>query len=282
MSKPSLAAPVPEALFLPGNHGNLFALYQPAMGTIKGTFLYIPPFAEEMNRCRATVSRQTREFAKIGYSTLVLDLFGTGDSEGELSDASWNIWQNDIEIAVSWLEEKTHLPVSIWGFRLGALLAADFANRSPKRVNKLLFWQPVLEGKLFLTQYLRFRVAFLMDRNMPPETTKEIREQLVSGDIVEVAGYPLSGALTNGMDGNKISSYTQLTNQNISWFERVADAEKPLSPPSVRLIKQLQDLGCKVNAQKFSDPQVWQLHDKDETPNLIAATTQLFRDQDEN
>lgn len=270
---------VPEAFFLKGKQGNVFALFQAAQGEQKGAFLFIPPFAEEMNRCRAAVSWQTREFAKIGYSTLVLDPFGTGDSEGELSDASWDVWQSDITIAANWLENKTSSSISLWGFRLGCLLAADFANSSPGRIRNLLLWQPVVDGKLFLTQYLRYRVASLVDRGLPPETTREIRYRLNSCEIIEVAGYPISGALAEGLDKARFSNFDSLQVMDIAWFERTADDEKPFPIPAQKAMDALRYSGSNIDAYKFSDPQIWQLHDKDRTPNLIALTTQHFREK---
>jgi len=44
--------------------------------------LHFPPFAEEMNKCRAMVSAQARELANIGVAVVVPDLYGTGDSAG--------------------------------------------------------------------------------------------------------------------------------------------------------------------------------------------------------
>jgi exosortase A-associated hydrolase 2 len=271
--------PIPQAFFLEGKHGSIFALFQAAQGDQKGAFLFIPPFAEEMNRCRAAVSWQTREFAKIGYSTLVVDPFGTGDSEGELSDASWDIWQSDITIAANWLENKTNRPISLWGFRLGCLLAADFANSSPGRIRNLLLWQPVVNGKLFLTQYLRYRVASLVDRGLPPENTREIRDKLISGEVVEVAGYPISGALAKGLDQAQFSNFDNLQAIDITWFERVVDSEKPFPIPALKAMDTLRGHGSIIDPYKFSDPQIWQLHDKDRTPNLVELTTQHFREK---
>lgn len=279
MTTESTALPIPEAFFLGGKCGNIFSLFQPAQGELKGALLFIPPFAEEMNRCRAAVSWQAREFAKIGYSTLVLDLYGTGDSEGELSDASWDIWQSDIATAATWLEKKTGCTISLWGFRLGGLLAADFANNSPDRIANLLLWQPVADGKLFLTQYLRYRVASLVDRGLPPETTREIRERLNSGEIVEVAGYPISAALAEGLDQARFANFKNLHTTDITWFERVTDDEKPFPIPALKAMDALRDKGSSIDTYKFSDPQIWQLHDKDRTPNLVTLTTQHFRDK---
>lgn len=273
-------AVLPEPLFLQGATGQIFALYQPAQGKAKAkdAILYLPPFAEEMNRCRFTVAQQARALSDLGHAVLLLDPYGTGDSAGEMSDATWEDWVNDVETASNWLEERTSLSITLWGLRLGALLAADAANRSPGRYKRLLFWQPVQDGKMFLTQYLRLRIAFLMDRNLPAETTDDMRNTLKNGGILEVAGYPIGGRLADGLDTLRLSNFTQLGGLPIEWFELVAEVGKPLAPGSQKTIQLLTELGCQVQTTTFCGPPLWQLHKRDELPDLIDATTNRMKE----
>jgi exosortase A-associated hydrolase 2 len=167
--------------FIQGGAGQVFTLYFPSVTTPRGAVLYLPPLTEEMNRCRSLVSTQARNLARLGYAVLLLDYYGTGDSAGELKDASWSVWHEDITAASLWLAQKTKLSITLWGCRLGALLAAEAAGRAPDLYKKLLFWQPVIDGKLYLTQFLRLRVAALMDRGLPAETTDSMRAQFEIG-----------------------------------------------------------------------------------------------------
>lgn len=268
-----MAAPLPEPLFIQGAAGPVFALYLPAEGQARQAFVYLPPFAEEMNRCRATVARQARAFSQLGIASLLVDPYGTGDSSGTLDQANWETWVQDTLTATDWLAQRTQTPVGLWGFRLGALLAADAANRAPGRFNRLLLWQPVQDGKLFFTQYLRLRVAFLMDRNLPPETTDEMRAALAAGQTLEVAGYPIAGPLARDLDGTKLTQFTQLTGLQVDWFEQVSEADKPLTPASQKGIKQLTEQGCKITATPFTGPPIWQLHKRDDVPELVRLAS---------
>ncbi|MDR3706549.1 MAG: hydrolase 2, exosortase A system-associated [Paludibacteraceae bacterium] len=268
----------PEAFFLDGIAGRIFCLYQAAEGTPKGAILYIPPFAEEMNRCRSTVASQVRQLGKLGYACMLLDPYGTGDSEGDLSDATWEIWQDDVARATDWLASRTGAVPILWGLRLGALLAADVANRQPGRFSRLLLWQPVLEGRLFLTQYLRLRVAFLMDRGLPAETTDTMRQELQDGKLLEVAGYSLNGRLAQGLDRTRMADFDALTGIEMDWLELVSEAGKPFAPASSKLMTQWNGQGCVVRSHPFTGPAIWQLHKRDEVPELVEMTTQLFRE----
>lgn len=271
-------AVLPQPFFLQGASGQVFALYQPALDETKQAIIYLPPFAEEMNRCRFTVAEQTRALGKLGYAVLLLDPYGTGDSAGDLSDASWEGWINDVQLATDWLATRTSMPITLWGLRLGALLAVAAANQSPERYQRLVLWQPVQDGKLFLTQYLRLRIAFLMDRNLPAETTDDMRNTLKNDGVLEVAGYPIGGRLAQELDTVRLSNFTQLKGLPIEWFELVAEAGKPLPPGSQKSIQHLAEMGCQVQTTTFCGPPIWQLHKRDELPDLIEVTTNRLKD----
>lgn len=265
-------------LFISGAAGRIFTLYFPAQGKALGALLYLPPLTEEMNRCRSLVSAQARTLSKLGYAVLLLDYYGTGDSEGELKNASWDIWHQDVEAAAAWLEQQTGLPVTLWGCRLGALLAAQIASRSSERFKHLLLWQPVIDGKMYLTQFLRLRVAALMDQGLPPETTDQIRAQFASGGSVAISGYELPAALANAIDATRMADLN-LGHTHIDWLENVAEPGKPITPASQKTISALQGQGAQVNIRPFTAPPIWQLHERDEAPALIAETCALFNTQ---
>ena len=103
--------------FLPGSTGNLFSLYF-SLGQEQRPehfILFFPPFAEELNKSRRMISLQARKFAAMGYGVLVVDYYGTGDSEGDSGDATWEVWQKDIEAIAAWLEQ--HRPQIIGFFQ---------------------------------------------------------------------------------------------------------------------------------------------------------------------
>ena len=102
--------------------------------TPRGALLYLPPFAEEANRSRRMAVLQARRLAARGWPVLLLDPFGTGDSAGAFHEARWELWLADAAQAAAWL--ATRWPggsVTLWGLRLGALLAAALAARIRRR-----------------------------------------------------------------------------------------------------------------------------------------------------
>ncbi len=120
-----------EAFFLNGSAGRLFALLIRPNGSqaapVSRSVLYCPPFAEEANRTRRAAVLLGRRLADIGVASLIVDPYGTGDSEGDFSDARLSIWQDDLGIAADWLSEQGMDRISLLGVRLGACVATRFA-----------------------------------------------------------------------------------------------------------------------------------------------------------
>ena len=56
-------------------------------------------------------------------------------------------------LAAAWLAERDTGPLTLWGLRLGALLALDAATLIEPR--RLLLWQPYLSGRTSINQFLR-------------------------------------------------------------------------------------------------------------------------------
>lgn len=234
--------------------------------------LYLPPFGEEMNRCRAIVAEQARWYADKGYSCTLLDFYGTGESRGELGDASLAIWRENIADACTSLLARYPVPLYLWGCRLGATLAADYLASSRIDVAGLLLWQPVVDGKLFLTQLLRQRTAALIDRGRAGESTAEMRARLAAGDSLEVAGYELSPRLVGEIDTLDLASAGGLSDITVHWLEHSTAGSTEPSPRSAKVMEQLRQKGCRIHFASFSGQPLWQLHERDSCQPLLDAT----------
>jgi exosortase A-associated hydrolase 2 len=262
-------------VFLNGVKGRIFALHFCPITSPRAHLVFLPPFCEEMNRCRHLVADQAKRFANAGYSCLILDPYGTGDSEGELADASWEGWRADAITGVQWCEQKFSIPVILWGLRLGALLALDLAATHVGQFTKLLLWQPVTNGKTYLTQILRARIAYLTGNALPPETTEEMRFRLQQGENIEVAGYVLGGNLTRDIDNMTMSSLSSLSEVDIYWLQQTARPEEPPAVGVQKAIDQLVAQGNSVEMTLFQSPQIWQLSERVDCHQLLEKTSAL-------
>ena len=266
---------VVEPFFLTTPGGPVFAvLHHPATGAApRGHVLVVPPFNEEMNRCRSMVTLQAREFAKQGFGTLLLDLHGTGDSAGEHGDARWAIWLDNLKAALAWLHTKPGGCVALLGIRLGAILAAEVMATAAGAPQTLVLWQPVVDGKIHMNQFLRVRMAAQLDRpNLPKETTASMRKQLDAGETIEVAGYELHPELVRAIDAANLVKQRPAARQ-VLWLENVSADGGELPAPAVTAAKAWTDAGITSEMQGYVGPPFWQVHERVLTPSIVAITT---------
>ena len=265
--------PPAEAFFLAGPRGERFCLFHAPQGRCRGALVYVHPFAEEMNKSRRMAALQARALAAIGYGVLQVDLHGCGDSDGEFADARWEHWKEDIADASAWLQQKLAQPVGLWGLRLGALLALDYARTAAQPVAQLLLWQPVLQGAAFMTQFLRLRVAseMLDDSAEASGGTKALRAALLAGEPQEVAGYVLAPQLVAAIDA--ADALTLAPPCPVHWIEIVASSERPVPPAALRVAT---GWGREAAVHKVASPAFWSTQEIAESPELIAATCALL------
>ncbi len=269
--------------FISGVAGKLFVLEFVPESPIAGTVLVIPPFAEEMNRSRRMLNLQARQLASAGYRVLMPDLYGTGDSAGDFSDARWDIWRNDIAIVGEAANVDTSKPVSVLALRLGALLALDAISCKSITVDKLVLWCPCVSGKQFITRFLRMRLMASMIRGGSPEdTVASLREQLQQGEEVEVAGYTLAPDLVSHIDTLDLSGLAakQLP-ESICWFEVSGSDDGSFPALAGRIADDLISSGVPVNKTVISGPQFWATPEIAIVPDLLSATTMLFAGADQ-
>lgn len=243
--------------------------------------IYVHPFGEEMNKSRRMAALQARAFAAIGLGVLQIDLFGCGDSSGEFGNARWNVWKQDLAIAKKWLENRADAPLSLWGLRLGALLALDFAKSSDSAIDRIILWQPVLSGESFLTQFLRLRLAneiLALDTEKKRMTgTDTMRAFLKAGNMLEVAGYELAPDLAAAIDSLKAAELI-VTKSPVHWFEIVGEPARSMTPAGSKVAEGWKREGVDLQVHLVAGPPFWATQEISECPRLVASTAGIFAD----
>lgn len=258
---------------LHGSSGPLLAIYYPPLAERHplGDVLLVPPFAEEMNRCRAMVSMQARAFSRLGIGTLVLDPSGTGDSGGDFCDASWELWRDDLKLGVEWLRRNANGCKTLWGIRLGAIMASELAVQD-SGIDRLLFWQPVVQGKVHFTQFLRIRIAAEMDRHDGVKTTEELRKRSAANETIEVSGYRISPDLARRLDEIRVPDASNLSVVRLSWFEVLSAEDIAVPLGNAKVIDEYRAGGVDIAFERVIGPPFWQIHERVVATELIDAT----------
>nr|WP_229262508.1 hydrolase 2, exosortase A system-associated [Duganella radicis] len=259
--------------FLSADEGERFCLYhEPEPGVpARGAILYIHPFAEELNKSRRMVALQARTYAQAGFGVLQIDLYGCGDSSGDLSKASWDIWLSDLTRAWHWLAERNLGPRYLWGLRLGALLALDMATRV--RPQALILWQPALSGRAHLNQFARLQSAARLFSSAPA----------VEQDS-EIAGYLMAPALSNAinqLDAGALTPRCPVQWMELSWplqdaaadYAAAAGGARPaLQAASSLLIDRWRSDGALVDAYPLHGEPFWSSAEIGVVSSLLDAS----------
>ena len=272
--------------------GQRLCVFHPPRGVLRGWVVYVHPFAEEMNKSRRMAALQARALADVGFGVLQIDLHGCGDSSGDFGEATWQGWVDDVVQACRWLRRRdAGMPLWLWGFRAGCLLAveaaarlADAAQPAGGRVYgcNFLFWQPAPAGKVLLQQFLRLRMAGeLIAGGGGKGVIDALRRQLDAGTPVEVAGYVLSPALASGLEHATLTPPPGAL--RAEWFEitqRPAEGDTPpaSAPASLAAAERWRAAGAALRSHIVSGPAFWQTTEIEDAPALVAATLDALAD----
>jgi exosortase A-associated hydrolase 2 len=274
VSKDSSTQAIP--FFLKSAAGEIFLIYFPpkSVRKEKKDVIFIPPFADEMNKSRRSAAILARDLAEVGVGTLLLDLYGTGDSEGDFVEARWDIWRADVQYAMKWLKQQGNELISLIGLRMGALLASDCVATLDTEISEIVLWQPITNGTSMMTQYLRIRTtADWMDNSPKKETVQDLRNRFKNGHAVEIAGYELSPELFSSLDSMKLSLSPEIAGVSLHWFELAYGSNLTLLPASERLVNEWREKGVNITTRTIEGDPFWAGQNITVVPELLSITT---------
>ena len=278
-----------RADFISGPRGALFIVYYPrsvaadAPGSVaadvpdRGDLIFIPPFAEEMNRARSIIAHQARLFQQAGFGVLVLDLFGTGDSEGDFADARWETWRGDVLAAAAWLHDQGRKRISLWGLRLGGLLAVDVAFDHDNAFETLLLWQPVTSGRRFLDQFLRIGAVTQGTNDDAAVSVSGGRLRLDPSQPIDIMGYTLSRSLAHAIDRTDMSLVGRAVQSPVVWIDRTEPIPRTgTGPPADEILAMWKGHHGPVFHHDCDFPAFWSFESAPRPDALHRLTTDIM------
>jgi pimeloyl-ACP methyl ester carboxylesterase len=151
-----------------------------------------------------TVRQAAIQLAAAGFHVLRFDYFGTGDSAGDLTDANVAMWEDDIRTALHEVMAMSGAArVGLVGLRFGAVLANRVALTNPVQVDRLLLWDPVLNGSAYVDE-----LFYNCDHDA--DAFRELRTRpRLSGGGHEVHGFPLTDGMAREIRSVSLDSVSQ-------------------------------------------------------------------------
>jgi len=214
---------------------------------VQRSILLLPPWAEELNRCRYWLACQARYWQQQGIATLIVDLYGTGDSHGDFADARLDIWHDNLNEQWQWLTEQTGVAPWLWAVRGGSLFLPQLMLLDSPG---WLLWQPLLRGDHWLNQWLRMK--FIQQQmTKQPVTMGNLRQQLMEQGLT-MGGYFWSAALAKQLTTLRLDA-AGLLPKRIIW-----QSLQTLSPAEYKLLIAWQQTTHCVHNHWPSGP-FWQM-----------------------
>ncbi|MFO1320408.1 MAG: hydrolase 2, exosortase A system-associated [Burkholderiales bacterium] len=246
-------------------------LWRPTTGNPIEVLVLAPPFGDEMNKSRRTLSSAARTFAARGTAVLCMDLFGCGDSEGDFREATWSRWCDDLRIAAHRARDLMNVPVALWAVRAGALFAPDLQEH----FDRTILWQPVIQGESYVTQVLRIKVAADGFLGLST-TTKSLRLQLEQGDSLEIGGYEWRPDLLLAMARRSLNHWTPPGGE-VLWLETGAETSGSCTPAASQIAQRLREGGLEVRTEWIRGEPFWMTLDIAENRALADRTAAALR-----
>lgn len=261
-----------EAFYFDGHKGRRFCiLHRPASGAVeRGGIVHVHAFAEEMNKSRRAVALTARALAEAGWSVLLIDLHGCGDSSGDFGDAIWDDWVRDALAGVDLLRQRVEGDVWLWGHRAGCLIASQ-ASAQRSGAIPLLLWQPITSGRLHLAQFLRLKVAgAALAAGGGHENTRSLRDRLIAGESIEIAGYLVRSELARGLEQALLGFESQQA--AVRWCEVSVDGTPSHALSSGELLAAARARGVSVRSTVAVGLPFWQTVETTTSAALVAET----------
>lgn len=217
-----------------------------------------------------------RSLAASGCSALIVDLYGTGDSEGDFSDASWSCWTQDVASAVNWATDNGLVVDALVATRLGCPLAVESFAKADLFVSKTVFWQPVESGENHMNQFLRYGIAASMMKSNNGETIDALKQRLGEGDTLEIAGYPLVPDLWSELQQVQLLDYLGPFLGELQILEVSRSAGNELTAASMHIESAANERGLPTNSQRLRGEPYWASTEIVVNAELCRATVQTI------
>ncbi len=123
-----------------------------------------------------------------------------------------------------------------------------------------------------MDQFLRLRAMASRMTPGPAESVSDLRNKLLAGGTVEIAGYCLSRALCADIDALDLAGETGTPFPQTRWVDVVVDASAPVPSGTQRVVDSLRLAGCEIEHVRVTGEPFWTATEVVRNPALVAAS----------
>lgn len=148
-----------------------------------------PPFGEEAELTRRNLHELGVRLSGAGVVTTLIDVSGTGNSAGDMTNLRLETWVDDIKWSAARLGDEFQVDtVGLIGVRFGAVLAL-LASEKLERLGDLVLWDPPTKiGWEFRNMSRRHLVRTSLTNTPPLQTATRVDPDCT---VTDLDGYPI-------------------------------------------------------------------------------------------
>ena len=256
--------------FYQGTRGPLFRIIR-TPEKILAHLIFIAPLFEQANQTRHHITRSAINAYQQGMQSIVFDHYGTGDSAGELIDASLALWQQDLLHQLTEIKTNSSKDILL-SLPLSAVLL--LSDKILSQVAGVILLQPDFNGKRFVQQFKRLALAAQLSKNNNSEGDKAKDAETSKLNIIEIAGYQMQSNLLDELAGQHIAKLADF-NIDCHWFEWLEKSAE-LSPGRIKQQQAIADKNNKLSIQYIDDVKFWQASELQVAQCFLSQEQRIF------
>jgi uncharacterized protein len=232
--------------FFGTNERQLFGAYHAPAGdaAARGAALLCSPWGPEYFAAHRTLRQLATRLAASGFHVLRFDYYGTGDSAGERDEGDLASWVEDATMALEELQDVSgDSRISVFGMRLGAVVASRLARARASQVRTVALWDPVVDGQAYLREMQSAQRE--IDRwSLTPRSA-------ATSPPAELLGTPLTPAMATSIERVTLDEFRELGSPRMRVF---FSDEKPANQA---LCDVLRTAGMQLKTQTVAGQTPW-------------------------
>jgi hypothetical protein len=182
-------------------------------GAARNAVLICSPFQSEFMANYRREVLLARALSARGIAVGRFHYRGTGHSDGDATDLTFDTMREDAIEATAWMMDRVDVEhLGFLGTRWGALVAASAAA---ERGNApLAVWDPATDGRTYFREVFRLRAMNLLSKGADPTTANALEEMRAVG-YADMGGFPLHEAMFDSASGRTLSGVLGATPRGI-------------------------------------------------------------------
>ena len=256
--------------FYQGTKGPLFRIIR-TPELILAHLIFIAPLFEQANQTRHHITRSAINAYQQGMQSIVFDHYGTGDSAGELIDASLALWQQDILHQLTEIRAHSSQEILL-SLSLSAVLL--LSDEILSQVTGVILLQPDFNGKRFVQQFKRLALAAQLSKNNNSEGDKPKDAETSKFNIIEISGYQMQSKLLDELAGQHVNKLADF-NIDCHWFEWLEKSAE-LTPGRIKQQQAIADKNNKLSIEYVDDVKFWQASELQIAQCFLSQEQRIF------